>query len=187
MLRLSACLLFQRSDGKILFVQRKESDLWGLPGGKLEPHEQHYIHFFCMSHFLGFKQPTIETGTISDPISFLMQDPVTLAGFLHAAIRESEEECGLMPTNQKINSPLPIEVYSVLPLYCAAIKDPISKKKEFFTVTFYCSQFEGSEFSSEGLKLSWEEPEFLLSSQVFVPEYNSKIFPLLPQKKDKVC
>lgn len=182
MLRLASCIVFQRpKDKKILFVKRKESDLWGLPGGKLEPNELHYIQWF--SYAWRCKKPNIEYSIISDAIELLMYDEITLAGFMCAAIRESKEEVGLVPSSMKATAPFPHTLYSVKPIYCGSVKDPVTKQNDFFTMTFYCSEFVGKTISLENLELRWEDKEFLISSEIFVPEYNKHIFQFLKDSK----
>lgn len=173
MLRLASCIVFQNpKDSKILFVKRKESELWVLPGGKLEDYESHYIH--CFSFSGKCKKPNVEYGIVSDAVALILQDEITIAGFLHAAIREGEEETGLVPVSQQITSPVPFTVYSAQPIYCGAthfLNSKGKKEKDFFTCTFYCSQFIESP-PREELELRWENPEFLLSSEIFVSDYN---------------
>ena len=173
MLQLSSCMVFQRpGDSKILFVKRKESDLWGLPGGKLNSSELHQVQFFSFSNWC--KKPDVEIETIDNSLALLSKDALTLAAFLGAAIREGEEETGLSPEFKIVNFPFAQVAYSVKPLHCASID------KEFFTVTFYCGRFyEDLELKTEDLELRWEESDFLLSEEIFVPDYNSEIFQLL--------
>ena len=172
MLQLASCIVFQRpSDSQICFIKRKESNLWGLPGGKLEPHESHLVQFLNLT---GIPKPVIDRGEVHDALYLFSHDEFTLSGFLLAAIREGKEEAGLVPSSVHKNLPFPQIVYAAKPIYAAATG------KDFFTLTFYSSQFEeDSSILDEDLDSSWEEIDFLISPNIFVPQYNSEIYKIL--------